>query len=399
MANLAVTFCGLKFENPFVLAPTPATDELEMVRNGLQGGWAGAVLKTTHAENVVVEPVSPILKAFDFEDKKMVGLGNIDLISRYPVGIVEERVRELKREFPQKIIIAAIVGDDKETLQELTRRLISAGADAIECSAGCPQEREDIKPGALLQDELQILEQTVIWVKQAAGTVPVFVKLEEVGHADIVQLAQVTKEAGGNAVVTAGVQRAIMGIDLDTLVPYPSVAGKSTYSAYTGPAIKPMTLKSICQVAQCIDIPIISAGGTMTWQDALEAMLLGASIVEVGSAVLRNGFRIVGDLIDGVEVYLEEKNISNISDLIGKSLPNVVTQFELSREHPVVSSINRETCIKDDLCYISCRDGGHMAIELDKDRLPKVDEEKCTGCGLCQVVCPVWDCVTMKPKG
>ena len=136
----------------------------------------------------------------------------------------------------------------------------------------------------------------------------------------------------------------------------------------------------------------------MTWQDVLEFMLLGASIVQFAGAVMRNGFRIVDDLREGVEAYLDEKHIDGVSDLIGKSLPCVVTQNELSREYQVVITINRETCIKDDLCYIACNDGGHMAIELDEERIPIVDEEKCVGCGLCQIVCPVWDCVTLKEK-
>lgn len=396
MNSLGITLCGLKFENPFVIAPTPCTDELEMVRNGFLAGWSGAVLKTTHSEDITVKPVSPLMWGFDFEDKKMVGLGNIDLISKYPIGIVEERVRELKKEFPDKIVIGSIVGEDKETLQDLTRRLIGAGADAIECSTGCPQEREDKRPAKVRAEDPKKLRQTVTWVKKAAGRVPVFVKVAGVG--DIFALADNTKRGGGDALVVGGGRRGIIGVNLDTFVPYPNVAGKSTFCGYSGPAIKPMILALICEVAKNVNIPIVSAGGTMTWRDALEAILLGASIVEIGTAVMRNGFRIIEDLIDGVQVYLEEKNIANVSDLVGKALPNVVAQFELSREHRVVPSINRETCIKDDLCYIACRDGGHMAMELGEDRIPRVDEEKCVGCGLCQVVCPVLDCVTLKPS-
>jgi dihydropyrimidine dehydrogenase (NAD+) subunit PreA len=396
MKQLSVTLCGLKFENPFILAPTPCTDELEMVKNGFRNGWSGAVLKTTHSEGMTIEPVSPLLWGLDFEDKKMVGLGNVDQISKYHVGIVEDRVRELKKEFPDKIVIASIVGEDMETLQDLTKRLTAAGADAIECSSGCPQDRVDLESGKVLSEDLEGLRQTVNWVKEAADQVPVLVKIT--GEIDIVALAQTAKEAGGDAVVVGGGRRAIMGVNLDTFVPYPSIAGKSTYASYTGPAVKPIILKLICEVSNWVDIPIISGGGSMTWQDALEAILLGASIIEFGTAVMFHGFRIVEDIRDGVEVYLEGKNISNISELIGQAVPNIVTQPELSREYRVIASINRDTCIKDDLCYISCRDGGHMAIELGEDRIPNVDEEKCVGCGLCQVVCPVWDCVTLKPK-
>ena len=396
MDKLSVTFCGLTFENPFVLAASPCTDELEMVRNAFQAGWAGAVLKTTHVEDFVFEPVSPILWAYDFEDKKMVGLGNIDLISKYHVGIVEERVRELKKEFPSKIVIVSIAGSNKQTWQEPIKRLIAAGADAIECSCSCPQGQVGLEPGKSLLQDLRATAEMVSWVKEAAGSVPVIVKLS--GHVDQVAASRTIKEAEGDAVNVSGQPKGIVSVDLDTWVPNPSVAGKSAYAGYSGPATKPICLWNVAEIAKKIGISIIAGGGTLTWQDALEAILLGANSIQVATAVMRNGFRIIDDLKDGIEIYLEEKNISNISELIGGALPNIVSQDELSREHQVVSSINRGTCIKDDLCYISCRDGGHMAIELGEDRIPIVDEEKCVGCGLCRIVCPVWDCVTLKPK-
>ena len=392
MNRLGVTFCGIEFENPFVLAASPCTDELEMVRNGFQAGWSGAVLKSTHSESLTFDMVSPMLWGFDFEDKKVLGLGNIDLVSKYHVGIVEERVRDLKQEFPDKVVIVSIVGIDKETWQEPTRRLVAAGADAIECSSGCPN---DVKAIESTVENPRTIREVTTWVKEAAGSVPVFVKLSS---NDLVDIAQAAKDGGGDALVIGSGRRAIMGVDLDTFVPYPSVAGKSCFSSYTGSAIKPIILRMITEVAKGVETPIIAGAGIMTWQDVLESMLLGASIVQIATAVMSSGFRIVEDLKDGIEVYCEEKNISRISSIVGKALPNVVTQYELSREHKVVFSINRETCIKDDLCYISCRDGGHMAIELDANRIPKVDEEKCVGCGLCQVVCPVWDCVTLKPR-
>ena len=396
MDRLSVDFCGLKFENPFVLAASPCTDELEMVRNAFLAGWAGAVLKTTHAGDIVIDPVSPIFWPYDFEDKKMVGLENIDLISKYHVGIVEERVRELKKEFPNKVVIGSVTGSNRQTWQEPIRQLVAAGADAIECACSCPQGHVGLEPGkSLLQDEAAT-SQMVNWAIEAAAPVPIFVKLS--GHVDQIAASRVIKAAGGKAVNVSGLPKGIAGVDLDTWVPHPNVAGKSTYGGYSGPATKPICLCNVAEIATKVGIPIMAGGGTMTWQDALESILLGASIVQIATAAMRNGFRIIDDLKDGVEVYLEEKEISNISRVVGKALPNIVTQGELSREYRVVSSINRDTCIKDDLCYISCRDGGHMAIELGDDRIPIVDEEKCVGCGLCLAICPVWDCVTLKPK-
>ena len=321
--------------------------------------------------------------------------GNIDVNSKYHVGVVVERVRELKKEFPDKIVIVSIVGTglEKETWQEPTRRLVAAGVDGIELDACCPQGLPG-EPNRLLCADAQPLSEATRWVKEVAGSVPVLVKAAGAGND--VEAAQAIKDGGGDAISAMGLCIGIMGVDLNTFVPLPSVAGKSTFSAYLGPAVKPVTLRVVCQIAMMVDIPITGAGGAATWQDVLEFMLLGATTVQFGTAVQRNGFRIIDDLRDGVEAYLGEKNISKLSDIIGKAVPNIVLPDDLSFDYKVVSSINRETCTKCDLCYIACRDGGHMAVELDGQRIPVIDEEKCAGCGLCTMVCPVWDCVTLK---
>ena len=396
MSRLATNFCGIDFENPFVLAASPCTDELEMVKNAFRAGWSGAVLKTTHVESLVFKPVSPIIWGYDFEDKKVVGLGNIDVLSQYPVSVIEERVKELKKEFPKKIVITSVAGTDRSTYHEVVKRLIAAGADAIECTTFCPQGHAGLKPGQGLSEDPLAVAQMTSWVKEAAGDIPVFIKFS--GEVNQIDNSRAVKAAGGDAVNISSVYKAILGIDLDTYIPYPSVDGKSTYAGFMGAATKPQCLQHVSEVAKKVDIPIISGGGTTFWQDCIEAVLVGAGLIQICSAAMRNGFRIVDDLIDGCETYLEEKGISNLSELTGKALHSIVGQDELNTEIRLVSSINRDLCIKDDLCYISCRDGGHMAMELGDDRIPIIDEEKCVGCGLCHVVCPVWDCVTLKSE-
>lgn len=393
--SLQTNLCGIQFENPFVLAAAPPTDELEIVCNGLEAGWSGAVLKTTSVEGNPVPLKYPMITGIDHFDKKVMAMGNIDLISAYHIDEIEKRVKYLKKNFPEKVIIPSIMGGQKEDWQTLAKRLNQAGADMIECSFSCPQGTIGSRPGAMLGQDRDLVEEVTSWIKEAAGDTPVVIKLTPV-VTHIIEIARAVKNGGGDAVCASNTIPSLMGIDLDSFIPYPNVRGASSYSGLSGQAIKPVSLKVIADISKNVDIPITGTGGAQSWSDAVEFMLVGARNVQICTAVMHYGFRIIEDLISGMTHYLEKKKISSVQELIGKSLPYVKTHDQLAYPAKVVSEINPDLCIKDDLCYIACRDGGHMAIELDEDRLPKVDEEKCVGCGLCQVICPRKGCIELK---
>ena len=393
--DLSVELCGVKFQNPFVLSAAPPTDDVKMVKRAFEAGWAGAVLKTTSVEEQPVELVYPMIAGMDFEDKKLIGLGNIDLISEHHIDEVEGRVSELKKEFPEKVVMASIMGAKKEHWQELVRRLEAAGVDLIECSFSCPQGSLGEKPGAMVAQDPKLTKTIAGWVKEAAKRAPVFIKITP-QVSDIVEVGQAVKESGADGITASNTIPALMGIDIDTFVPNPGVAGKSTYSGFSGASIKPISLRIIAELSKNVGLPISGTGGATTWQDVVEFMTVGATTVQFCTAVMRNGYRIIDDLMDGFVNYLEDKELDSPMELVGRALPNIVNHDVLSRNYKVVSEVNRNICAKDDLCYIACRDAGHEAIELDKDRLPVVDEEKCVGCGLCLSVCPVWECVKLK---
>lgn len=393
--DLSVEMCGVKFQNPFVLSAAPPTDDVKMVKRAFEAGWAGAVLKTTSVEEQPVELVYPMMAGIDFEDKKLIGLGNIDLISEHHIDEVEGRVSELKKEFPEKVVMASIMGAKKEHWQELVRRLEAAGVDLIECSFSCPQGSLGEKPGAMVAQDPKLTKTIAGWVKEAAKRVPVFIKITP-QVSDIVEIGQAVKESGADGITASNTIPALMGVNLDTFVPNPVVAGKSTYSGFSGASIKPISLRIIAELSKNVGLPISGTGGATTWQDVAEFMTVGATTVQFCTAVMRNGYRIIDDLMDGLVNYLEDKELDSPMELVGRALPNIIMHDELSRMYKVVSEVNRKICAKDDLCYITCRDAGHEAIELDKERLPVVDEEKCVGCGLCVAVCPVWDCVKLK---
>jgi len=400
--DLSVDLCGVRFENPFVLAAAPPTDELEILRNGFKAGWAGAVLKTTSVEDNRVPLKYPMMTAVDYEGGKISALGNIDLISEHHIDKIEERVRVLKKEFPKKIVITSIMGSKKEDWQELVKRCAGAGADIVECSFSCPQGTlGSARPGAMLGQSVDLSSQVVTWLKEAASRVgrnlPVVIKLTP--HvADITDIATAVKKAGADAVCVSNTFKALMGIDLDTWVAYPNVEGRSTYSGMSGPAVRPMVLRLIAEVSKKVGIPVTGSGGVVTWKDAAEFILCGAVTVQVCTAVMHYGFDIIEDLKEGLTDYLEKRGLSSAMELKGRALTHITSHDELTYKEKLTAKIDEGTCIKCGECYIACRDGGHMAIKSEADRKFIVDGEKCVACGLCRVVCPVADCISLEKK-
>ncbi len=366
---------------------------MEMLTRGLEVGWAGAVLKTTSVEGTTVDLANPMMSSLDHGPEKLVGMGNIDLISAYHIDVIEQRVRKLKKRFPDKVIIGSIMGSAKEDWQSLVRRLETAGADMIECSFSCPQGSMGENAGRMLAQSVEATEKVATWVKESAKRIPVSIKITP-QVTDIVEVARALERSGVDAISASNSIPALMGIDIETFVPYPSVGGRSTYSGLTGPAIKPITLRTIAEIARNVRLPILGTGGASDWRDAVEYMLVGAGVVQYCTAVMHYGFRIIDDLKSGMSLYLEKKGLPGPHALVGRALPNIVSHDDLPRLK-ARSRVVEEKCIRCGLCHVACRDGGHMAIAWNEERLPRVDSEICTGCGLCLTVQPVQGCLTM----
>jgi dihydropyrimidine dehydrogenase (NAD+) subunit PreA len=394
--DISIDFLGIHLDSPFVLSASPATDEMEMAYNGLKEGWAGVILKTTSIEENVVNLKNPMMSSFGSMSEKIVGLGNIDLISKHHINDIEERVRYLKKEFPNKMIAASIMGAKKEDWQSLVLRLKKAGADLIECSFSCPQGSMGEEAGKMLAQSIEATEKVTTWVKEAADKIPVLIKITP-QVTDIVEVARAVKRGGADGITASNTIPSLLGIDINTFEPYPTLFGVSSYSGLSGPAIKPITLRTIAEIAKNVDIIISGNGGAFSWQDAVEFMALGASNVQFCTLPMHYGFRTIRDLKSGLAHYLEDMGFDNPLDIVGKALDKIKANEDLP-ELLARSEIDTEKCIGCGLCYVACSDGGHMAIQWDSEkRKPSVDEDKCTGCSMCMQVCPV-DAIKMREK-
>jgi len=400
--DLSVEFCGVRFPNPFVLAAAPPTDKGEMIARGFEAGWGGAVMKTLGLEHVEVNLVSPMMSGLSYEDKNLIGLENIDLISDRDINEALAEVPDLKQRFPEQVVIVSMMAGTEAEWKEIARRVEDAGADMIECSFSCPHGMPERGMGSAVGQDADLTYERARWVVEAVD-IPVLIKLTP-NVTDMRPIAARVREAGAAGVTCINTVKGLIGFDLETFAPLPSVNGQSTEGGYSGPAIKPIALRFVADVARDVRIPVAGVGGVVTWRDAVEFMLAGAGIVQVCTSVMRYGYDIVEELKEGLSLYLEDKGLSGPEELVGRGLAGLVSHEALSREHRVVSSIDENLCVGCGACITACRDGGHQALEFRGEqagelaRVPAVDDEKCIGCGFCEAVCPVPGCIRMTPR-
>lgn len=394
--DISVNILGKKFINPYILAATPSSDEEDMLERAFDLGWAGAVLKTTNKKGVKDDLAYPLMSGpFDrYVGSEM--LANIDLTSAYSMEDIEKRSYTLKKKYSDRIIIVGISGANKSEWQELAKRAANAGADFIECSFSCPQGSLGLKPGQMLGQNVDASKEVVSWIQEGAGNTPVVIKLTPQVE-DVALIAKAVIESGADAVCLGNSLPGIIGIDSERFVPLPNVQGFGTTAGISGSAVKPVALRSVALAAK-ENIKIFASGGVITWHDALEFILLGANVVEYGTATMYYGFDIIDDLTSGLKSYLYNKKIKSLDEVRGQALKNFVGHDKLEKCRKVRPNIDLERCVGDGACLIACRDGGHQAITFSEDRKPMIDDDKCIGCGFCSSVCPLRGCIVMEDK-
>src|ERR1700675_2654967 len=420
MTDLRINFAGIRSPNPFWLASAPPSNSGAQVHRAFEAGWGGAVWKTIGAP---VLNVSNRYGAWHFGGQKMLAINNVELISDRPLELNLREIAEVKRAWPDRaVIVSAMVESKPEVWHDIIKKIQDTGADGIELNYGCPHGMSERGMGSAVGQVPEYCEQITGWVMQVAK-IPVIVKLTP-NISNIVMPARAAVAAGADALSLINTINSIIGVDLDTFELVPNIGGKGGHGGYAGPAVKPVALNMLSAlgtdpVVSQSNLPISGMGGISTWSDAAEFLLLGASSLQVCTAVMHYGFRIVEDLCDGLSNWMDEKGFTKVSDVVGGSLHRVsdFNAFDLSFR--AIARIDQEKCIRCELCYVACNDTAHQCIDLiDEDGrmvLPAayderingkvaavssrptvvVREEDCVGCRLCFNVCPVENCIEM----
>ena len=396
-ANLGVNFCGIRFENPFCLSSSPVSNTYEMCARAYEAGWGGIVFKTLGMESTfkIVMP-SPRLSVYNYGDKRFVGLQNAEQISDRNIDDNIKDITKLKKEFPGKVLIASIMGYNDDDWATLAKMSEDAGADMLELNFSCPQMAIKTAGHRIGQDFGAVAHFTEI-VKKSCN-IPVMAKMTP-NITDMIPVALAAKEGGADAIAAINTIKAITDIDIENFTPLPNIKGHSAATGFSGRSVKPVALRFISDMynSKELNLPLSAVGGIETWIDALHFILMGGKTVQVTTAVLRYGYRIVEDMIEGLSDYMIDHKINSIDEIAGKAAEKIVDPSDFNTRYQVVSVIDNEKCIGCGQCYISCRDGANQAIIFDSEkRKASVDEERCVGCLLCKHVCPVWDCISYK---
>ncbi|WP_127522750.1 NAD-dependent dihydropyrimidine dehydrogenase subunit PreA [Mesorhizobium sp. Z1-4] len=401
MADIRSNFVGIKSPNPFWLASAPPTDKAYNVIRAFQAGWGGVVWKTLGEEGPPVVNVNgPRYGAIYGADRRLLGLNNIELITDRELQTNLREIKQVKKDWPDRaIVVSLMVPCEEESWKAILPVVEETGADGIELNFGCPHGMSERGMGSAVGQVPEYVEMVVRWCK-ANTRMPVITKLTP-NITDIRKPARAAHAGGTDAVSLINTINSITSVDLDNFAPQPTIDGKGTHGGYCGPAVKPIAMSMVSEIARDAEtqgLPISGIGGITTWRDAAEFMALGAGNVQVCTAVMTYGFKIVQEMISGLSNWMDEKGHKNLDHIVGRAVPNVTDWQFLNLNYITKARIDQDLCIKCGRCYIACEDTSHQAIAntIDGQRGFEVIDAECVACNLCVDVCPVEGCITME---
>lgn len=383
--RLKCDICGVPLENPFLLSSSVVASTYDMCARAFEAGWAGISFKTVCSLDI--HEASPRFSAITGDNGSIIGFKNIEQLSDHSVAENMQIFRELKKNYPTKFILASIMGQNEEEWESLAKLCEENGADAIELNFSCPNMQED----GLGSDIGQIPELVEKYTKAAkrSTTIPVLAKLTP-NVANMSPAAEAAFRGGADGIAAINTIKSVIGVNPLTYVSAPAVKGKSAVGGYSGNAVKPIALRFISELGQNPNLKgmhISGMGGIETWRDSLEFILMGAGSIQITTAVMQYGYRIIDDLKSGLNYYLAQMGIKSVKDIVGAGLDSISdTTDVLERDTVLFPKFDLDKCVGCGRCVISCNDGGHQAIKFE-NRRPKLDGSKCVGCHLCLLVC------------
>ncbi len=400
MADISCNFLGIKSPNPYWLASAPPTDKEYNVVRAFEAGWGGVVWKTLGENPHVVNVNGPRYGAIHGPDRRLLGLNNIELITDRSLEINLEEITRVKKNWPDRaLIVSLMVPCEEQNWIDILKRVEDTGCDGVELNFGCPHGMSERGMGAAVGQVPEYVEMVTRWCKTHTD-MPVIVKLTP-NISDVRQSARAAHRGGADAVSLINTINSIVSVDLDMMAPNPTVDGKGTHGGYCGPAVKPIALNMVAEIARDPEthgLPISGIGGITTWKDAAEFMALGSGSVQVCTAAMTYGFKIIEELNAGLSNWMDEQGYDKLDDFVGRAVPNVTDWQYLNLNYIAKAKIDQDACIKCGRCHIACEDTSHQAITsmVDGVRKFEVIDEECVGCNLCVSVCPVEDCITME---
>ena len=398
MADLTTDFLGIKSPNPFWLASAPPTDKEYNVRRAFEAGWGGVVWKTLGAEGPPVVNVNgPRYGVIHGADRRVLGLNNIELITDRSLEVNLEEITRVKRDYPDRAMIVSImVPCEEQAWKDILPKVEATGADGIELNFGCPHGMSERGMGAAVGQVPEYIEMVTRWCKQYYSK-PVIVKLTP-NITDVRLPAAAARRGGADAVSLINTINSIISVNLDSMSPEPSIDGKGSHGGYCGPAVKPIAMSMVSEISRAPEtagMPISGIGGVTTWRDAAEYITLGCGNVQVCTAAMTYGFKVVQEMITGLSQWMDEKGHTTIQDFMGAAIPNTTDWKHLNLNYIAKAEINQADCISCGRCYAACEDTSHQAIAMSDDRTFTVIDAECVACNLCVEVCPVENCITM----
>jgi dihydropyrimidine dehydrogenase (NAD+) subunit PreA len=328
----------------------------------------------------------------------LLGLNNIELITDRPLQQNLREIKAVKKDYPDRaVVVSLMVPCVEDAWKAILPVVEDTGADGVELNFGCPHGMSERGMGSAVGQVPEYIEMVTRWAKQNTR-MPVIVKLTP-NISDIRKPAEAAHIAGADAVSLINTINSITSVNLDLFAPEPMIDTKGAHGGYCGPAVKPIALSMVSEIARnpvTANLPISGIGGVTTWRDAAEFIALGAGNVQVCTAAMTYGFKVVQEMISGLGQWMDEKGHESVASVVGRAIPNCSDWQNLNLNYVSKARISQDDCIKCGRCFAACEDTSHQAITMSADRTFEVLDDECVACNLCVNVCPVENCITME---